>query len=61
MRLLLFEDDEMVRCNDPLLYAVPLSVKADVFGVLLLQETPGGRRFRTRRSMRSHAFSRCKI
>jgi GAF domain-containing protein len=43
------EDDEMVRCNDPLLYAVPLSVKADVFGVFLLQETPGGRRFRTRR------------
>jgi serine phosphatase RsbU (regulator of sigma subunit) len=43
------EDDEMARCNDPLLYAVPLSVKADVFGVLLLQETPGGRRFRMRR------------
>jgi serine phosphatase RsbU (regulator of sigma subunit) len=43
------EDEEMVRCSDPLLYAVPLSVKADVFGILLLQETPGGRRFRTRR------------
>ena len=38
-----------IRSNDPLLYAVPLSVKADVFGVLLLQEASGGRRFRARR------------
>ncbi len=43
------EDDEIVRSNEPLLYAVPLSVKADVFGVILFQETSGGRRFRTRR------------
>ncbi len=40
------EDAEIVRSNEPLLYAFPLSVKADVFGVLLLQETPDGRRFR---------------
>ncbi len=43
------EDAEIVRSNEPLLYAFPLSVKADVFGVLLLQETPDGRRFRARR------------
>jgi sigma-B regulation protein RsbU (phosphoserine phosphatase) len=43
------EDEEMLQCNDPLLYAVPLSVKADTFGILLLQEAVGGRRFRTRR------------
>jgi phosphoserine phosphatase RsbU/P len=43
------EDDEIVRSNEPLLYAVPLSVKADAFGVLLLQEVSGGRRFRARR------------
>jgi sigma-B regulation protein RsbU (phosphoserine phosphatase) len=43
------EDDEIVRSNEPLLFTVPLSVKADVFGVLLLQEAPGGRRFRPRR------------
>ncbi|HEY9152365.1 MAG TPA: GAF domain-containing protein, partial [Anaerolineales bacterium] len=43
------EDDEIVRSNEPLLFTVPLSVKADVYGVLLLQENPGGRRFRARR------------
>ena len=43
------EDVEMVRSNESLLYAFPISVKADVFGVLLLQETPDGRRFRARR------------
>jgi len=43
------EDVEIVRSNEPLLYAFPLSVKTDVFGFLLLQETSGGRRFRARR------------
>ena len=43
------EDDEMIQSNAPLLVSVPLSVKTDVFGVLLLQEATGGRRFRTRR------------
>ena len=43
------EDDEIVQGNAALLYAVPLSVKADVFGVLLLQEAVGGLRFRARR------------
>ena len=32
-----------------MLYAVPLIIKSDLFGVLLIQEAPGGLRFRTRR------------
>jgi len=43
------EDDEIIQSNARLLYAVPLSVKADSFGVLLSQEASGGRRFRARR------------
>ncbi|HUH97138.1 MAG TPA: GAF domain-containing protein [Anaerolineales bacterium] len=43
------EDEQTLQSSERLLYAVPLSVKSDVFGVLLLQETSGGRRFRARR------------
>ena len=43
------EDDATIQSNESLLFTVPLSVKADVFGVLLFQETSGGRRFRMRR------------
>ena len=43
------EDDATIQSNESLLFTVPLSVKADVFGVLLFQDTSGGRRFRTRR------------
>ena len=43
------EDDEINQSDEGLLYAVPISVKADVFGVLLLEEAPGGRRTRARR------------
>ncbi|HUI88099.1 MAG TPA: GAF domain-containing protein [Anaerolineales bacterium] len=43
------EDAEIAQSNEPLLYAVPLSVKTDTFGVLLLQEASGGKRFRARR------------
>lgn len=32
-----------------LLMAVPLSIKQDIFGVMLVEETEGGRRFRARR------------
>ncbi len=35
--------------NQPLLLAVPLLIKNDLFGVLLVQEAPGGLRFRARR------------
>ncbi len=42
-------EEGMLQGVDSLLYAVPLSVKTDAFGVLLLQEAPGGRRFRARR------------
>lgn len=35
--------------NEPLLFCVPLLVKSDLYGLLLVQETPGGLRFRTRR------------
>jgi phosphoserine phosphatase RsbU/P len=41
--------DEILKGEGPLLMAVPLAVKSDVFGVLLLQEARGARRFRTRR------------
>lgn len=43
------EDDDIIRSNGQLLFTVPLSVKADVFGVILVQEAPGGHRFRARR------------
>ncbi|HEY2980503.1 MAG TPA: GAF domain-containing protein [Anaerolineales bacterium] len=35
--------------NDRLLIAVPLSIKSDLFGVLLVEEADDGRRFRARR------------
>jgi len=43
------EDHEIIQSNEAMLYAVPLSVKTDVFGILLLQEASGKRRFRARR------------
>ncbi len=43
------ENDDAIRSKDQLLFTVPLSVKADVFGVILLQEAHGGYRFRARR------------
>lgn len=33
----------------PLLFAVPVAVKEDVYGVMIIEEAPGGLRFRTRR------------
>ncbi|MBC8336327.1 MAG: GAF domain-containing protein [Anaerolineales bacterium] len=41
--------DEYLKCDDDLLMAVPLIIKDDLFGVLLAEEAPGGRRFRSRR------------
>ncbi|MGC1378917.1 MAG: GAF domain-containing protein [Anaerolineales bacterium] len=41
--------DAVTYSDDRLLAALPLMVKGDVFGVLLVEETSGGRRFRSRR------------
>jgi sigma-B regulation protein RsbU (phosphoserine phosphatase) len=41
--------DEVLRLDQKLLIAVPLLIKADLFGVLLVEEAEGGRRFRGRR------------
>jgi len=35
--------------EDPLLMSVPLSIKNDLYGVLIVEEAPGGLRFRSRR------------
>ena len=35
--------------GDPLLMVVPLSIKNDLYGVLVVEEAPGGLRFRSRR------------
>ncbi len=35
--------------DEPLLMVVPLSIKHDLYGVLIVQEAPGGLRFRSRR------------
>ncbi|MBV6394889.1 MAG: hypothetical protein HFACDABA_00459 [Anaerolineales bacterium] len=35
--------------EDPLLMSVPLSIKQDLYGVLIVEEAPGGLRFRSRR------------
>ncbi|MEW6028706.1 MAG: GAF domain-containing protein [Chloroflexota bacterium] len=43
------ELDSALRGDQPLLIAVPLAIKSDLYGVLLVQEAPGGRRFRARR------------
>jgi phosphoserine phosphatase RsbU/P len=42
------EEDALVG-NRPLLLAVPLLIKTGIFGILLVQEVPGGLRFRNRR------------
>jgi len=41
--------DEYLNRDDDLLMAVPLTIKENLFGVLLAEEAPGGRRFRSRR------------
>ena len=43
------EDEAELRSDGRLLMAVPLSIKNDLFGVMLVEEAEGGRRFRTRR------------
>jgi serine phosphatase RsbU (regulator of sigma subunit)/putative methionine-R-sulfoxide reductase with GAF domain len=42
-------ENETLATNHQLLFAVPLLIKNDIFGVLLVQEAPGGLRFRERR------------
>lgn len=42
-------ENEALTTNPQLLLAVPLLIKNDTFGVLLVQEAPGGLRFRARR------------
>lgn len=41
--------NEVLLANGRLLIAVPLIIKSDLFGVLLVEESAGARRFRTRR------------
>jgi serine phosphatase RsbU (regulator of sigma subunit)/putative methionine-R-sulfoxide reductase with GAF domain len=43
------EGDAHLRSENRLLIAVPLSIKNDFFGVMLVEEASGGRRFRARR------------
>jgi len=45
------EEEEQLTLASPqeLLYAVPLFIKSDLFGFMLIEEAPGGLRFRTRR------------
>jgi GAF domain-containing protein len=43
------KDAEAAARSARLLISVPLSIKSDLYGVLLLEETEGGRRFRPRR------------
>jgi serine phosphatase RsbU (regulator of sigma subunit)/putative methionine-R-sulfoxide reductase with GAF domain len=43
------EAEPDLRSEGRLLMAVPLSIKNDLFGVMLVEEAEGGRRFRTRR------------
>ncbi|MBN1453813.1 MAG: GAF domain-containing protein [Anaerolineales bacterium] len=42
-------ESEALTSNHQLLLAVPLLIKNDIFGVMLVQEAPGGLRFRARR------------
>jgi serine phosphatase RsbU (regulator of sigma subunit) len=42
-------NEEAMLEGERLLVAIPLAIKAEHFGVLLLEEAPGGRRFRARR------------
>ena len=41
--------DSVYASEDPLLMTVPLSIKNDLYGVLVVKEAPGGLRFRSRR------------
>ena len=41
--------DEALRAGQRLLIAVPLLIKSDLYGILLVEEAKGGRRFRSRR------------
>ncbi len=41
--------EQAVQSDDRLLVALPLMVKGEIFGVLLVEEAVGGRRFRSRR------------
>jgi serine phosphatase RsbU (regulator of sigma subunit) len=43
------DGEAALRFGDRLLMAVPLQIKSDLFGILLLEEASGGRRFRARR------------
>ena len=43
------QTDEALRASNRLLIGVPLQIKSDLFGVLLVEEAKGGRRFRSRR------------
>ena len=42
-------EDAALSSNHQLLLVVPLLIKSDIFGVLLVEEAPGGLRFRARR------------
>jgi len=43
------EEQDALLSPMELLFAVPLFIKSDLFGIMLIQEAPGGLRFRTRR------------
>ncbi len=43
------ELDSVLRGDQALLMAVPLAIKNDIYGIMLVEEAPGGRRFRARR------------
>ncbi|MEW5942139.1 MAG: SpoIIE family protein phosphatase, partial [Chloroflexota bacterium] len=43
------ESDAAFSGEDPLLMTVPLSIKQDLYGVMVVEEAPGGLRFRSRR------------
>jgi len=43
------ELDEVTHSDDRLLVAIPLMLKGEIFGIMLVEEAQGGRRFRSRR------------
>ena len=43
------ENEEVLQTGERLMIAVPLLIKSDLFGVLLVEESKGARRFRVRR------------
>jgi serine phosphatase RsbU (regulator of sigma subunit) len=43
------EDEEVLLVGERLMIAIPLLIKSDLFGVLLVEESKGARRFRARR------------